>query len=162
MFGKTAVRKPTGAYLRRARGPFEHPDARLVKLRFLQCPQGNLAQIPRSIVQSRSLGTAPCESPCPQPLAIQQRRFDCNFVLLLHHRIKKDLNLQPGMCAEHVHRACEDIFDIARCDDAQRDFAIDAAKGEIVDLVAECECRAFRGCRVRPPAGCRRSFAPPR
>src|SRR5271170_5916026 len=47
------------------------------------------------------------------------------------------MDVDGWRAAEDVFRLCEDVLDEGLGDDAQRDFAIDAAEGEIVDLVAE-------------------------
>ena len=56
------------------------------------------------------------------------------------------IDIEAGMVGQHVFGLGEDILDERRRNDAQRDFAVDAAEGQVVDLIAERR-------NVRPLAG---------
>ncbi len=47
------------------------------------------------------------------------------------------VDVEAGLAAEDVLRAGEDVVDVCLRDDAEGDLAVDAAEGEVVDLVAE-------------------------
>ena len=50
---------------------------------------------------------------------------------------EKDIDVEPGIRGEHILGTGEDVVDVRWRDDAQRDLAIDASEGHVVDLVAE-------------------------
>ena len=50
---------------------------------------------------------------------------------------EENIYVKTWIRSEHILGAGEDVVDVGGGDDAQRDFAIDAAEGQVVDLVAE-------------------------
>ena len=56
------------------------------------------------------------------------------------------VHIEAGFAAQNVFRLGEDIFDKRGRNDAERNFTVDAAEGEVVDLVAKRR-------NVRPLAG---------
>ena len=48
-----------------------------------------------------------------------------------------DVHIERGLAAQHVLWFRENIVDVGGGNDAEPDFAIDAAEGEVVDLIAE-------------------------
>ena len=51
--------------------------------------------------------------------------------------LNKAIDIQAGMRRQHIFRLGKNILDKGRRNDAKRDFAVDAAKSQVVDLVAE-------------------------
>src|SRR5208282_4277529 len=58
--------------------------------------------------------------------------------------LQETIHLKAGIRGEHIFRLGEDVFDKSGGNDTQRNFAVDATKGEIVNLMPERrDVRAF-------------------
>src|SRR6202023_490763 len=54
-----------------------------------------------------------------------------------HRRVKEAFHLKRRVVSEWIDRSSDHVFDIERGNNTQIDLAINPAKGQIVDLVAE-------------------------
>src|SRR5580692_8532430 len=60
--------------------------------------------------------------------------------------LQETLHLKARFCSEHIFRFREDVFNESCGNDAQRNFTVDAAESEVVDLISErWDVRAFGG-----------------
>ena len=79
-------------------------------------------------------------------IAVAETNFEGQRVSRCLHVLDVAIHIQAGVIGQHVLRLGENIFDKCRGNDAQRNLAVNAAEGQVVDLVAE-------GRNVRPFAG---------
>src|SRR3984893_842106 len=70
-------------------------------------------------------------------LAIDQFSFKRQGITQRLQMLQKTVDLNAWMCAENVFSSDKDVFDKGRWNDAQENLAIDAAKRQIVDFIAE-------------------------
>src|SRR3981189_488740 len=70
-------------------------------------------------------------------LTVAQRDFQTERLMRWFQMLQKAIHVEGWMSAEDIFGPGKDILDKGAGNDAQRNFAVDAAESEVVDLGAE-------------------------
>src|SRR5258707_804861 len=70
-------------------------------------------------------------------LTVAQRDFQTERLMRWFQMLQKAIHFEGWMSAEDIFGFGKNVFEESAGNDAQRNFAIDAAESEVVDLVAE-------------------------
>ena len=88
-------------------------------------------------------------APGQHAIAVAKTDFERQRVSRCLHALDVAIHIQAGMIGQNILWLGKDIFDKGRRNDAKRDFAIDAAEGQVVNLVAEGRnVRALAGIQI--------------
>ena len=86
---------------------------------------------------------------CDNALAVEQFDLDGKSIMRRLQILNEAIDIEAWTRREDILRSHENVLDKGRRHDPQRNFTIDAAEGEIVDLVTKRrDVGAFRGIQI--------------